>query len=54
MRDCKRCLAFEEKEKDGHFKPYCDMYGIFLKDTKCPCVKKDFKQFIKRWLKRKK
>lgn len=37
MKECKRCLAFEEKERHGHFKPYCDKYGSFLKSLKCPC-----------------
>jgi len=38
MKDCHGCLAFEEKEgKDGHMKPYCDMYGLFIKRVDCPC-----------------
>jgi hypothetical protein len=41
MKDCKNCLAFEEKEKHGLFKPYCDMYGVFLKSLDCPCEKMD-------------
>lgn len=40
MKDCASCIAFEEKENEqGHFQPYCDMYGIFLKRLDNPCNK---------------
>lgn len=41
MKDCKKCLAFEEEEKQGHLYPYCDMYGLFLKSLDAPCESRE-------------